>query len=84
MNDDFFAYFRVMHPVKMLLGMTAMGVAFGLFFYVTNSKNSALKFKKDHPVLSVLVIVSAGYFIVFMLGSVLVFLFGIMLPVLGK
>ncbi|GFS58176.1 PRA1 family protein 3 [Trichonephila inaurata madagascariensis] len=65
----------------MICGILAVGAVFGLFCYVTNSKRSATKFKRDHPVLSLLVIFSGGYFVVYMLGSVLIFLFGIMLPV---
>lgn len=42
---------------------------------------SATQFKKNHPVLGVLLIISGGYFLVYMLGSVLVFLFGILLPI---
>lgn len=69
------------NPTKMICGILAVGAVFGLFCYVTNSKRSATKFKRDHPVISLLVIFSGGYFVVYMLGSVLVFLFGIMLPV---
>ncbi|GIY53327.1 PRA1 family protein 3 [Caerostris darwini] len=69
------------NPTKMICGILAVGAVFGLFCYVTNAKRSATKFKKDHPVISLLVIFSGGYFVVYMLGSVLVFLFGIMLPV---
>ncbi|XP_015920838.1 PRA1 family protein 3 [Parasteatoda tepidariorum] len=72
----------LIHPAKMLCGIAAMLAAFGLFCYVTNSKRTAAKFKRDHPVVSLLVIFSGGYFVVYMLGSVLIFLFGIMLPVL--
>ncbi|GFT77851.1 PRA1 family protein 3 [Nephila pilipes] len=72
----------LVNPTKMICGILAVGAVFGLFCYVTNSKRSATKFKRDHPVLSLLVIFSGGYFVVYMLGSVLVFLFGIMLPVL--
>jgi hypothetical protein len=63
--------------------MLAVVVAFGLFYYVTNAKRSAMKFKKDHPIISVLIMLSGLYFIVYMLGSVMVFLFGILLPIMG-
>jgi hypothetical protein len=67
----------------MLCGTLAMAVAFGLFYYVTNAKRSATRFKKDHPIISILVVLGGGYFIVYMLGSVIVFLFGILLPIMG-
>lgn len=72
----------LIHPLKMICGMAALSVAFFLFYYVTNSKRSATRFKRDHPILSLLVIFSGGYFIVYMFGSVVVFLFGILLPIL--
>ncbi|XP_076060421.1 PRA1 family protein Jwa isoform X1 [Oratosquilla oratoria] len=72
----------VIHPTKMLYGMMAMGIAFSLFFYLTNNKQPASQFKKDHPVISVVAIIMGGYFIVYLLGSVLVFLFGILLPII--
>jgi hypothetical protein len=74
---------RVIHPTKMLCGTLAMGVAFGLFYYLTNAKRSATRFKKDHPVFSIFIVLGGGYFIVYMLGSVVVFLLGILLPIMG-
>ncbi|KDR23648.1 PRA1 family protein 3 [Zootermopsis nevadensis] len=71
----------IIHPMKMLCGMLAIGVAFGLFYYLTNARRSATRFKKDHPVISVLIVLGGGYFIVYMLGSVIIFLLGILLPV---
>jgi hypothetical protein len=69
--------------MKMLCGILAMAVAFGLFYYLTNAKRSATRFKKDHPVISVLIVLGGGYFIVYMLGSVIIFLLGILLPFAG-
>lgn len=71
----------LVHPAKMLCGIMAMTAAFGLFCYITNSKRTASKFKRDHPVISLIIIFSGGYFVVYMLSCVLVFLFGVMLPV---
>ncbi|XP_077539683.1 PRA1 family protein Jwa isoform X2 [Haemaphysalis longicornis] len=71
----------ILHPSKMLCGMLAVAVAFALFYYITNSRRAATQFKRDHPVLSVFVILLGGYFIVHVLNSVVVFLFGILLPI---
>ncbi|XP_050721827.1 PRA1 family protein 3-like isoform X1 [Eriocheir sinensis] len=76
-----FAVVGVIHPTKMFCGMTAVGLAFGLFYYLTNNKMPAAQFKKNHPVLSLLGVVLAAYFMVYLLGSVLVFLMGILLPI---
>ncbi|XP_046406618.1 PRA1 family protein 3 isoform X2 [Ischnura elegans] len=80
MSVVIFLVVGIIHPVKMLSGMLAIGVAFGLFYYFTNTKRTATRFKKDHPFISLLLIILGGYFIVYMLGSVVVFLFGILLP----
>ncbi|XP_040357892.1 PRA1 family protein 3 isoform X3 [Ixodes scapularis] len=72
----------ILHPSKMLCGMLAVTVAFGLFYYVTNSQTAAMNLKRNHPILSGFVILLGGYFIVYMLGSVMVFLFGILLPIM--
>nr|CAD7444046.1 unnamed protein product [Timema bartmani]CAD7602417.1 unnamed protein product [Timema genevievae] len=71
----------VMHPTKMLSGMLAVSVAFALFCYFTNAKRSASRFRNNHPYFSMLVVLAGIYFIVYMLGSVIVFIFGILLPV---
>lgn len=73
----------VIHPTKMFSGMVAVSLAFGLFFYLTNNKTPAAHFKKNHPLLSLLGVVLAAYFMVYLLGSVLVFLMGILLPITG-
>jgi hypothetical protein len=63
--------------------MLAIGVAFGLFYYSTNAMRSAIRFKKDHPVISVLTVLGGEYFTLYMLDSVIVFLLGILLPIMG-
>lgn len=71
----------LMHPVKMFYGFLALSVAFGLFYYITYDRRPGHKFKREHPLISVIVVFTGGYFIVYMLGSVVVFLMGILLPV---
>ncbi|XP_042879304.1 PRA1 family protein 3-like [Penaeus japonicus] len=76
-----FAVVGIIHPTKMFCGMMAVGLAFGLFYYLTNNKQPAVQFKKDHPILSLLFLILGTYFIVYLLGSVVVFLMGILLPI---
>lgn len=68
----------------MFYGMIAVGLSYGLFYYLTNHKQPAAQFKKDHPLLSLMGLVLAMYFIVYLLGSVVVFLLGILLPIIGE
>lgn len=68
----------------MACGFLAISVLFMIFIYVTNEKAAAAHFKRNHPILSIFIIFAAGYFIAYMLQSLLVFLLGILLPVTGK
>ncbi|KAG7171625.1 PRA1 family protein 3-like [Homarus americanus] len=77
-----FTVVGIIHPTKMFCGMTAVGIAFGLFYYLTNNKQPAVDFKKSHPILSLIILVLGVYFIVYLLGSVVVFLMGILLPIM--
>ena len=73
-----------MHPQKFLCGLAALAALFAIFYYVTNRKAATSRFRRDHPLLSLTIILTGGYFIMAMLGSVLVFLLGICLPLFGK
>ncbi|XP_069936614.1 PRA1 family protein 3 [Cherax quadricarinatus] len=77
-----FTVVGVIHPTKMFCGMIAVGLAFGLFYYLTNNKQPAVAFKKDHPIISLIILILGVYFIVYLLGSVVVFLMGILLPIM--
>ncbi|XP_037077659.1 PRA1 family protein 3-like [Pollicipes pollicipes] len=72
----------VLHPLQFCCGMLAICVMFVIFYHITNRKAMATRFKRDHPLLSLLLFLAGGSFIVYMLGSVMVFLFGICLPTL--
>ena len=71
-----------MHPVKMVLGFSALAIAFGSFVYGTNNHLPARQFKRKHPLISIAIIMAAGYLVVYMFGAVIVFLFGIAFPLL--
>lgn len=68
----------------MLSGMIVMIVAFGLFYYFTNAKPGAERFKKEHPLISVGLMLTGGYTFVYMIGGVLVLVFGTLLPIFGN
>ncbi|XP_064632670.1 PRA1 family protein 2-like [Lineus longissimus] len=72
----------VMNPAQMCVGFISMGIAFGIFIYITSYKYELRGFKRDHPLLCLIAICGMGYFFVYLIGSVLVFLFGIALPLL--
>ncbi len=76
--------FRVLHPAQMVFGFAAVSSVFVAFVYLTNNKAELRRFKRDHPGLSVFIVLAGGYVLVYLLGSVAVFLFGIALPLLGE
>lgn len=68
----------------MVCGFLAISVAFGGFVYCTSSQYKARRFKQNHPIISVILILLAGYLLVYMCGAVIVFMFGIAFPMLCK
>jgi len=72
----------LLHPRDMLLGFACICLAFAVFAYATSANNDAVTFKKEHPLISLAVILCAGYFLVYMIGSVIVFFFSMALPML--
>ncbi|CAI9721935.1 Hypothetical predicted protein [Octopus vulgaris] len=77
-----FLIIGVIHPVKMVFGFVAIAAAFGGFVFCTNNQWKSRKFKRDHPIISVLIVLGAGYLLVYMLGAVIVFLLGVAFPLM--
>jgi len=76
-----FLLIGIMYPREMLLGLLALLVAIAIFIYANNSSPSFMEFKKSHPIISLLLIFGGGYLFVYLFSSVIIFLFGILLPV---
>ncbi|XP_063990819.1 PRA1 family protein 3 isoform X2 [Diachasmimorpha longicaudata] len=70
----------LIHPGKMLLGMIAMAVVLVIFAYVSTEGRAVYNFKKKNPMAGLIVIVLGTAFVAYTLGSLLVFLVGILLP----
>ncbi|XP_064605558.1 PRA1 family protein 3-like [Liolophura sinensis] len=77
-----FLLIGIIHPVKMVLGFAAISVVFLGFVYCTNTQWRAKRFKRDHPIISVMIVLVGGYLVVYMFGAVIVFMFGVALPLL--
>jgi len=69
-----------LHPGKMFLGILTMGILFGLLYYFSSTKVQVKTIKKNHPALVMLGTFSLGYFVIYMMGCILVFLSGVILP----
>ncbi|XP_051156562.1 PRA1 family protein 3 [Leptopilina boulardi] len=70
----------LIHPGRMLVGMIAMGVIVSIFTYTSAEGRAIHNFKKQYPVAGIAVILLGGCFITYTLGSLLVFLTGILMP----
>ena len=73
-----------MHPGQMLLGIGSVGGLLVLYSYLAKNQRVVNDLKRNHPVLCVVAILGAGYLVVHLVGSVLVFIFGVLLPISGK
>lgn len=69
------------NPQKMALGIVAMIIAVGIFSYANSQSPQFTQFRLNHPFISLILIVGGGYLIVYWFDSVVVFLFGILLPI---
>lgn len=74
---------RIIHPGKMLLGMISMAIVVAIFAYVSSEGRAIHNFKKQNPLAGLLIVICGGCFLTYTLGSLLVFLFGILLPFSG-
>lgn len=68
----------------MLLGTIYMLIMLGVFAYVSMEGSAIHTFKRQHPSVGILAIVVAGCFVTYALGSLIVFMLGILLPICGK
>jgi len=71
----------VLHPADMLIGIVVTIGAYLAINYVLNNQTLLNDFKQKHPVVCLLGVVGLTYFIVSLISSVLVFCFGILLPI---
>uniref|UniRef100_A0A8C5QS18 PRA1 family protein n=1 Tax=Leptobrachium leishanense TaxID=445787 RepID=A0A8C5QS18_9ANUR len=69
-------------PLNMVLGASVVILVFLGFVWSSHNKDIIRKFKKRFPTLFVLCILLASYFVISLFGGVMVFVFGISLPLL--
>lgn len=73
-----------MHPADMLVGILAFAGAYLGCNYVLKNQAIITDFKKNHPVVTLVGVCGLGYMVTSLISSVLVFSFGILLPIVGK
>lgn len=67
----------------MFLGVIAIGIGVTIFALASNAGPQVSKFKKDHPLVSLVILLSGCYFIIYLLNGIVVFIFGVLLPISG-
>ncbi|XP_068110051.1 PRA1 family protein 3 [Hyperolius riggenbachi] len=69
-------------PLNMILGGSVVILVFLGFVVASNKKDIVRKFKKQYPTTFVMSIMLSSYFVISMFGGIMVFVFGISLPLL--
>lgn len=65
-----------------LMSFSFQGFAFAFSVFLQEKKVQVKQFKRDHPLMVTVVVFSVGYYLIYKLSSVAVFLLGIVLPIL--
>lgn len=73
---------RFLSPLNMLIGGTVVVLVFLGFVWMSHNKDILRKLKKQYPTTFVVAIMLSSYFLISYLGDVMVFMFGITLPLL--
>merc|ERR1719414_155365 len=69
------------HPQTMALGLILFGTMFGLFWYAQQQKAAVHQFKRDHPIISFVVLVTVCHYLIYKMGALIVVCLGIALPI---
>ncbi|RWS26722.1 hypothetical protein B4U80_00715 [Leptotrombidium deliense] len=75
-----FTVVGLMNPWKLFLGMLSMTIAIAIFIYATSNKPALMSFKRNHPWISILVVLAIGYVFVRLFDCLLIFLIGFLSP----
>lgn len=73
-----------MHPAQMLVGMISMVLCSFIFTYVSSEGKLIHDLKRQYPAVGVFLVISSVCCLTYTLGSLLIFLLGILLPLSGK
>ena len=76
-----FATVIVIHPQKVALGITTLAIMIGLVLYFKFKKEEIIQMKERHPKMVLVIIVICVYAIGSVIGSIIVIMMGVGLPV---
>merc|ERR1712086_747395 len=77
-----FGFVLFARPQEMLMGIFLMALVFGSIHLLQSRQLGVRDFKKNHPLVVTFLCFSVGYYLIYKLTSVAVFIFGILLPIL--
>jgi len=70
-----------LHPQQMALGIILLSCLVGGLYYLQQQQAAVMRFKRDHPVLSMILMVTIFHYLAYKFASIIVILMGIALPV---
>merc|ERR1712071_68869 len=76
-----FSLVTFVHPYKMFVGVMAIAVSATIFELANNAGPQVTKYKKDHPLVSLVILLIGIYLIIYLLNGIVVFIFGVLLPI---
>ena len=68
----------------MFVGVMAIAVSATIFELANNAGPQVTKYKKDHPLVSLVILLIGIYLIIYLLNGIVVFIFGVLLPISGR
>ena len=68
------------HPREMAAGIVAISVILAGFLYAQRQQAGLARFKRQHPVMTSVGVFASGYFVIYQMGYIVVFLLGVVLP----
>lgn len=77
-------FLRYFQPFQLFIGATVVTLMFVGFVWAAENQAPIRRFRRNHPLFTVLAILLASYLFISVLGGVAVFLFGIAFPVLSE
>jgi len=77
-----FVLVGMINPTQLIVGMAATLSTLALLNYLSKNQAAFAGLRRRHPGICLTIMLVGGYLIVSMIGSVMIFLFGIALPIL--
>jgi len=77
-----FGFVLFARPQEMFIGIFLMALVFGSIHLLQSRQLEVRNFKKNHPLVVTFLCFSVGYYLIYKLTSVAVFILGVLLPIL--